>query len=173
MPLKPLPLIAIVALAVSVAGCERPREGPEIRRELFHSKSGDPLAGELQGTSRLTVLYHPDIVACSPVELKVVRALNRLVADFPETRVLTILPRGTDRLRERYGQRLPGKVVPVSQEAYAREGEISPRPRLEVWSGPRLLLLKSVSSATSEEAIYEEILWTRSFTAPLPAQPAR
>jgi hypothetical protein len=129
---------------------------------------GDPVAEELGKPARLTVLYHPDIIACAPVELKVIRALNRLAADDPEIRILTILPRGTDTLRERYGQKLPGEVVPISQEEYAKEGEISPRPRLEVWSGQRLLLLRSVPGVVTEDSVYEEILWTRSFTKPLP-----
>jgi hypothetical protein len=144
-------------LAFVLASCEERREGPAIRRELFQSSVGDPVAEELKKPARLTILYHPDIIACAPVELKVIRALNRLAADDPEIRILTILPRGTDTLRERYGQK-----------EYAKEGEISPRPRLEVWSGRRLLLLKSVPGVATEDSVYEEILWTRSFTRPLP-----
>jgi len=166
MSLRSFPFILVLALVL--ASCEDRREGPTIRRELFQSAPGDPVAEELEKPARLTVLYHPDAIACAPVELKVIRALNRLAAEDPEIHILTVLPRGIDTLRERYGQRLPGKVLPISQEAYAREGEISPRPRLEVWSGRRLLLLKSVPGSISEDSVYEEILWTRAFTSPIP-----
>lgn len=161
--------LGVWLLAVQALGCGMEAGEAIPRRALFSSPPADAVAEELEKPARLTVLYHPDVVACAPVELKVIRALNRLSSEAGDVRILTVLPRGMEALGTRYGEKLPGTVLAVSQEAYDREGNLSPRPRLEVWAGRRLLLIKSVPPVASEDALYEEILWTRSFTKPVQA----
>jgi hypothetical protein len=120
--------------------------------------------------ARLHVLFTPDLARCTPEVMQVARALRRIAAEHSDMRVWTILPRSGAATRTLYGEALPGRRLVVAEAAVAAEGELAPVPRIEVWTGDgRLLLLRSVARTVREDELYDEILWTRSFTAPVAA----
>ncbi|MGH9382040.1 MAG: hypothetical protein ACRD2Z_15710 [Thermoanaerobaculia bacterium] len=140
------------------------------RARLFGDGAESVLSDLSPDETRWVILFAPRIEACTPQEVRLVQALERLQGDFPDLVVRTLLPEAfSDALVERgiFGQAFPGTLVRVSSGNWLREDRVTPRPRLEVWSGKgELLLLRSLPPTVSEEAIYDEVLWTRSFTEP-------
>lgn len=147
------------------------RDHPRVR--LFEGSPEDAIFAVLRPGARWTVLFVPQIEACTPQEIYVVNALKRAALEFSDLEVLTIIPRGLpERVIERgvFGKAFPGRLVTVSAESWRREQRVAPRPRIEVWTGRgELLLMRSIPPSISEEALYEEVLWSRGFTEPLQA----
>jgi hypothetical protein len=143
------------------------------RARLFKGSPEDAL----RPGARWTVLFVPRIEACTPQEVYVVKALKRVALEFSDLEVLTVIPQGlSSRVIERgvFGEAFPGRLIKVSAESWRQEERVAPRPRVEVWSGRgELLLMRSIPSSISEEALYEEVLWTRAFTEPAQAPAAR
>ena len=117
-----------------------------------------------QGT-RLVVVFHPELRQCTPHEISVARALERINEDYPDTLVVTVLPPDGE-----LSYPLPGSPLVVTKGSHAAEGLLAPRPRLEVWNSVRQpLLFKSLPRVSTEDGTYTELFWTRSFTEPTEA----
>lgn len=139
------------------------------RERIFPTTGFFPLRQELNRPARLHILYYPNLGDCAPYEIGIVRALKRLEREFQDVQIVTVVPHAYRDLRHIYGELLPGLVLDLADDrSYGKEKNLSPMPRLEVWSGDRqLLLLKSVPPVATEEGIYEELLWARHFTKPV------
>jgi hypothetical protein len=86
-------------------------------------------------------------------------------APHAELAVVTVIP---DRVLTN-DPWLPGPIVRLSREDYARYAGKAPRPRVEIWSAQGdLLLSRSVPNYGSQaELLNEEMFAARSFTAPV------
>lgn len=146
------------------------------RERLYGEGAGEILTDLMQNGPRWVVLFAPRVEACTPQEVAVAAALERLQSDFPELVVRTLLPESLPEMQvERgiFGHPYPGTLIRVATGNWERENRVAPRPRLEVWSGKgELLLMRSLPSNVSENAIYDEVLWARAFTDP-PDDPRR
>jgi hypothetical protein len=126
---------------------------------------------DLSGRARLTIVFYPDLTHCTPQEASVARALHRLLTEFSQVRCWTVVPAQTAS-EDLYGEPIPGSIVLLKDSAHREETIASPLPRIEVWdTADRLLLLRSLPRTVTEEEVYEEILASLAFTAPLPATP--
>lgn len=164
-----LALLAIAGL-VSFA-CSR-SGGPETvhpRQRLFPGTASSSILDVLRQPARLTVFFHPDPERCTPEEMRAVRALDRLAEAFDDIAVYSVLPVQLEDFESIFGYRLPGELLLIDDEQFLAEGQVSPRPRLEVWNADgQPLLLRSLPPTIRDEEIYEEVLWSRSFTDPIP-----
>lgn len=139
------------------------------RQRLFPGKAGSSILDVLRQPARLTVFFHPDPQRCTPEELRALQALDRLTETFEDIAVYSVLPAELSDFESIFGYELPGELLLIENELFLAEGRVSPRPRLEVWSAEgQLLLLRSLPPTIREEEIYEEVLWSRSFTGPVP-----
>lgn len=144
---------------------------PHPRDEIFAGTATRRLVDEFSRTARLTILFHPDMGKCEPQHIAIVLALRRLLEEHSDIEVLTVLPAASAEVKTLLGETLPGRVVVLDNPTYVSEGRISPRPRLEVWSHDRrLLLLRSIPLAASEDSIYQEVLWSLAFTGPVDSE---
>jgi hypothetical protein len=124
-------------------------------------------AGRLSNPAdtRLSIAFHPKLDGCEAQHIAIIRALRRVQLEYQDVEVVTVLPDARAALRGLLGEELPGRTVALDSRAYVAQGEVSPRPRLEVWSqSGQLLLLRSVPPSASEESIYQEVIWSRAFT---------
>jgi hypothetical protein len=113
------------------------------------------------------VFFTPDFNHCTPETMRISRALRRVANDYPDIRVFTLRPASVGNSQSAYGERLPGTMLTISDAAYKAQDAVAPNPRLEVWTGERerrLLLMRSLPRVVTENEIYAEILWARSFT---------
>ena len=118
------------------------------------------------------MFFHPDPQRCTPEELRALQALDRLTESFEDIAVYSVLPGDLKDFETTFGYELPGETLLIDTEVFLAEGRVSPRPRLEVWAADgQLLLLRSLPRTIREEEIYEEVLWSRSFTEPIPDPP--
>lgn len=141
----------------------------EARARLFPTARHSPLSRKLAQPRRWVAIFHPDMENCQPREAAVLRVLRRVVGEFPDLEVVMTMPDALERLTELRGEALVGERVLLSADHYAAEGQLSPRPRLEIWAGDgRLLLLRSLPPVFDEAQLEQEVRWTRAFTAPLP-----
>ncbi|HEY0158520.1 MAG TPA: hypothetical protein VGF28_14655 [Thermoanaerobaculia bacterium] len=117
--------------------------------------------------SRLTVVFAPELNGCVPQHMQIVKALKDFARQSPDAGVVVLSPDDVERsavTRSLFGEPPPGRLVPIPREAWNEETRVSPRPRIEVWSGKgELLLLRSVATAASEEELLTELLWSRTF----------
>lgn len=161
-----------MALPAATAPALHPAEHP--RERLYGEGAGEVIADLPRDGTRWVALFAPRVEACTPQEVAVAEALERLQEEFPDLVVRTLVPEGLDgRAVERgiFGRPFPGTLVRVAAAGWSREDRVAPRPRLEVWSGKgELLLLRSLPPTVSEEVVYDEVLWARAFTEP-PADP--
>ena len=138
------------------------------RAALFPSPQAMLLTDQLAKSARLNVLFHPEIGRCEPQQIAVILALRRLTEGHSDINVVTVSPKAAAGHPTLFGEPLPGRLLVVENATYASEGRISPRPRLEVWSGDgRLLLLRSIPPVVTEEGIYQDLLWSLAFTRPV------
>lgn len=171
-PLRPgTALASAVCLSLLIAtwslGATAPQPHP--RSNLFSAgQETNAIEHRLRQPARLSIFFHPDVENCTPHETKVARTLGRVAADFPDIRVFTVLPQARSQTTQLYGEPIPGETLIVTDRVYAAENRLVPRPALEVWTGDeRLLLLRSLPASIQEEALYEEVVFTRSFTSPI------
>jgi hypothetical protein len=182
--MSPLRWPRLLGLAMILAGAafaaERPLSEAEgsashPRERLFNVSGTVRVPDVLKPEARWTVLFVPRIESCSPQEIEVVRALARLTKEFSDLEVATLIPEHTPSGRVGrgvFGLPFPGSVARTSTARWQQEERIAPRPRIEVWSGRgELLLMRSIPSSVSEQAIYEEVLWARAFTSPVSEEP--
>lgn len=140
---------------------------PRHPRSLLFGPLASPITEALNGHARLTVLFFPGVGQCKAQELAAIRALRKIGREAPGVLILTVLPTSL-AATARFGEEPPGKVVRMGAERFGAEARIAPTPRIEVWSGSgQLLLMRSLPSNANEGEIHEQILWTRSFTAPI------
>lgn len=154
-----------------------PRVRPEVathpRARLFPADSAGRISDVLEPSARLSVLFHPELGGCAAEQLQTIEALDRLSRDFEDIAIFSVLPQNLE-FGTVSGHRLPGEIVRTTRHAWVAASELSPRPRLEVWSADgRLLVLRSLPRTVSEEEIYEEVLWARSFTEPADSSRSR
>ena len=160
-------LIQVVALSCvkstpwAVEGEAHPRDG------LFATAPGDrahSVSRALMSQHRMTVVFHPLTGYCVPQEDGILRAIRRVGTEFDDVEIITVLPPEAAGL-PRY-EDLPGRTLIQLQSVTRTEERISPRPRLELWSGKTLLLLKSLPGTATEDMVFQDILWARAFTRP-------
>lgn len=172
--------LVLVAWVVALAcgeGRERTESSsalPRARAQLFPASAHGLLAARLAEPARWVVLFHPDLANCRPREAAVLRVLRRAGSEFPDLRILAVLPEAGASVNALFGEPLVGERVVVGDAAYVAEGELSPRPRIEIWAGDgRLLLLRSLPPVLDEAQFDQEVRWARAFTAPLPGEEPR
>lgn len=139
-------LLLSAALGVPAAGCAAPPPSPASGNDalelLYRLGDDEPLAAVLAQPARLTIVYWPPNPRCSTLALPLEQALRGFVEDYPDTRILSVVPEGAGGVA---AEGLPGRTVPLGLHAYRRHAELVPPPRLEVWSREQgLLLLKSL-----------------------------
>lgn len=160
-------LLALCGEACRVASVNGGR-GEHPRERLFAGTgSGEALVKTVGGSARLYVLFTPDYQRCTPETMRISRALRRIAKDYPDTRVLTLRPQSLGDTMSAYGESFPGTMLTIPDAAYEGQAAVSPNPRLEVWTGSgehRLLLMRSLPRVVTENEIYDEVLWARSFT---------
>lgn len=139
------------------------------RQRLFPGQASSSILDVLRRPARLLVFFHPDPQRCTPEELRALQALDRLTESFEDIAVYSVLPAELSDFESIFGYELPGELLLIENDVFLAEGRVSPRPRLEVWNADgQLLLLRSLPPTIREEEIYEEVLWSRSFTDPIP-----
>ncbi|MFL6194355.1 MAG: hypothetical protein ACJ75H_09310 [Thermoanaerobaculia bacterium] len=159
--------LALAAFLACACRHASPSGGEHPRALFFGSREDAAPLATASADTRLHVLFTPDFEHCTPEEMRIVRALRRIAAENPDTQVLTLLPASRGKTTEVFGERLPGTLVAIPDRAFGRQGRRAPAPRIEVWSREgRLLLMRSLPRVVTEEEVYEEVLWARSFTAP-------
>jgi hypothetical protein len=174
---KPSPALRGCLAAFLVASCAascRPASG---RLDILQAApresllAGAGLDGTIPnvpvGQDRLDVLFTPDFNHCTPETMRISRALRRVAKDYPDIRVFTLRPASVGNAQTAYGERRPGEMLTISDAAYKARDAVAPNPRLEVWTGERerrLLLMRSLPRVVTEDEIYAEVLWARSFT---------
>lgn len=171
---------ALGAVAVSLAflaswdlGSFRSEVAVHPRTRLFPADPSGVVADALEPSARLSILFHPEPGRCAGEQVQTIQALRRLARDFEDVAIFSVLPENLE-FGTIGGQRLPGEIVRTTAAAWTAANELSPRPRLEVWSADRrLLVLRSLPRTVSEEEIYEEVLWARSFTVPPAPSPSQ
>lgn len=136
-----------------------------------------PVAEWLQKTPhRLAVVYWPALRGCTVCDSMLSEKLDHWIQDRSqdgEIVVATVVP--ADATAKQVGvTSLPGEVLQVASEEYARAATLAPRPRIEIWSASgELLLLRSIPSYASQvELLDEELLAARWFTKPSTPPPA-
>jgi hypothetical protein len=161
----------VLLALLGASGCRERDSSHHPRAVMFGLSATDPVQRHLADPTRLAVVYWPAIGGCGPCEVGVVQALSEVEAEHGEdTRVLTVVPPGAgDRFAEMHRLRWPGTVVEMALPRYEAQRAIGPLPRVEVWSAAGdLLLLRSLpANLAAGQLLAEEILWCRSFTAPL------
>lgn len=155
-------MIALVFTNV-VSGAPK---GIELRTRLFgHSIDAIQVGDGL----RLTVVFAPELSGCAPQHMQIVKALNEFARQSPDAGVVVVFPDQVERsalTRALFGELPQGRLVSMSSHEWNAESRVSPRPRIEVWSGTgELLLLRSVPIAAAEDEILDELLWSRAFAS--------
>lgn len=125
---------------------------------------------------RLAVVYWPAPGGCSACDAMVAQTLTSWLTEAAvpeELLVLTVLPKNLSYRPK--SLKFPGRIVEVEPAEYGHFAQLSPQPRIEIWSGPgELLMLRSIPNYSTQVALLDgEYLAARSFTAPLPASEAR
>jgi hypothetical protein len=156
---------ALIYVSLSTGAANAAAEpGIELRARLFGHSIEAIQAGD---GSRLTVVFAPELSGCVPQHMQIVQALKEFARRTPDAGVVVLYPDQVERsalTRALFGEAPPGRLVSMPRDEWERESRVSPRPRLEVWSGRgELLLLRSVAIAASEEDILHDLLWSRAF----------
>lgn len=156
----------IVALLLTGAANAAAEPGVDLRARLFgHSVEGI----EARGDSRVTVVFAPELSGCVPQHMQIVKALKEFARQSPDAGVIVLSPDHVERsalTRALFGEPPPGRLVSIPRPEWDQESRVSPRPRIEVWSGKgELLLLRSVAISASEDDLLHDLLWSRTFAS--------
>ncbi|MEO8383098.1 MAG: hypothetical protein ABI779_25805 [Acidobacteriota bacterium] len=115
---------------------------------------------------RLAVVFWPQFSGCDSCD----QMISAVIAEWQavpnaEMAVVSVIPAGG----RTPGRWLPGAVIRLTPEDYARRAKVAPLPRVEIWSADNVLLMsRSVPNYGSQaELLNEEMLAARSFTAPI------
>jgi hypothetical protein len=154
----------ICAFLFGAAANAAAESGIELRDRLF----GHSIEAKVDG-SRLTVVFAPELSACVPQHMQIVKALKEFARQSPDAGVVVVIPDQVERssvTRALFGEPPPGRLVSMSRHEWDAENRVSPRPRIEVWSGKgELLLLRSVAISASEDDLLRDLLWSRTFAS--------
>lgn len=166
--------LTLVLVLCAVHGCDAADAPRHPRTALFHLDRDDPVQRHLATPARLSVVYWPAMDGCGACEIGVARTLSEVESRYAgDTRVVTVVPPGLgSRFAETFRVAWPGTVVELDRARYDVQRELGPLPRVEVWSanGDLLLLRSLPANLASGRILEDEILWCRSFTAPLEAK---
>ncbi len=156
-------LLIVLWIAGAASGCSR-SEPTLTRGELFALDRGDPVQQALRSPARAVALYWPE-PGCFGCQAAARSALELAATAGGGIRVLTVIPAQDGRPVA--APDLPGEVVELPPESYARQVATLSVPRLEVWSdaGRELLLLRRLPPVLEAAALADEIRSCLSFTS--------
>lgn len=154
--------VASSLFLLSVACAPHAGDGRHPRERLFPPLPASVAARAFPAGMALHVLYWP-AGGCQSCNLPATRALSELVLARPDISVTIVVPDGFPLPAASAGIDWPGEVATLELEAYRRQMDLAPLPRLEVWDPQgQLLLLRSLPpNAVQAAAIGDEIVWAK------------
>lgn len=150
-------------LLLVLAGCGG-NESELTRAEILGVDPDDPVQQAVRHPARAVAVYWPES-RCPGCQAPATRAIERAGSASEGIRVVTVVPRSGSKALDEWD--LPGNVIELDRDRYARQVARLPIPRLEVWGarGRQLLLMKRLPPIVEGEALTEEIRSCLSFSS--------